>query len=108
MSWVYLALAIALEVGGTLSLRASVASRKRRWAALMVVAYIVAFVALAAALAHGMAIGVAYGVWSAVGIVLTALLGRALFGEPFTRKMAIGIGLIVVGVLLVELGSHAA
>jgi len=49
-------------------------------------------------------IGVAYGIWAATGVALTAVLGRVLFREPLTRLMLGGIGLIIVGVLLVELG----
>ncbi len=53
-----------------------------------------------------MPVGVAYGVWSAVGIALTALLARAVFGDPLTRTTALGLALIAAGVLLVELGAH--
>ena len=31
-----------------------------------------------------------------------------VFGDPFTALVALGIGLIIAGVLLVEFGSHAA
>jgi small multidrug resistance pump len=37
-------------------------------------------------------------------VALTAVLGRVLFKDPLTRTMLAGIGLIIVGVLLVELG----
>ena len=50
--------------------------------------------------------GVAYGIWSAIGVVLTAILGSVLFGELLGPVQVIGIGAIVVDVLLVELGSH--
>ncbi len=104
MSWLYLGLSIALEVTGTLSLRMAVASR-RAWYAVVVVAYVLAFSFLSASLNAGMPLGVAYGIWTALGVVLTALLGRALFKEPFTWVMGVGVALIVAGVLLVELGA---
>jgi small multidrug resistance pump len=66
--------------------------------------YVVAFGLLAVALTLGLPIGVAYGIWAATGVALTAVLGRVLFREPLTRLMLAGIGLIIVGVLLVELG----
>ena len=31
-----------------------------------------------------------------------------LFGDPFTVAIVVGIGLIIAGVLMVELGSHPA
>ncbi len=53
----------------------------------------------------GMPLGIAYGIWAAAGVALTAVASRFLFGEPLTRKMLGGIGFIVVGVLLIELGA---
>lgn len=47
----------------------------------------------------------AYGIWAAAGVALTALLGKVVFGEALNRTMLLGIGLIVVGVLLIELGA---
>ena len=70
--------------------------------------YLLAFVGLASVLRRGMALGVAYGIWGAGGVALTALLASALFGEPLTIVMGLGIGLVIVGVLLVETGSHPA
>lgn len=104
MSWLYLGMAIVLEVAGTMSLRMAVASR-RIWYVAVVIAYLLAFTSLSAALASGMPLGVAYGVWTALGIALTALLGRVLFKEPFTWVMGLGVAFIMGGVLLVELGA---
>lgn len=98
--------AILAEVGGTLSLRMATADR-RSWYALMALGYLLAFGFLSAALANGMPLGVAYGLWAAIGIVLTALVSRALFREALTPVMLAGMGLIAAGVLLIELGgSH--
>ena len=36
----------------------------------------------------------------------TAMLSAAIYGEPLTPLMGIGIGLVIAGVLCVELGSH--
>ena len=52
-----------------------------------------------------MPLGVAYGTWAAAGVALTAIGSRVLFGEALTRRMAVGIALIMVGVLLLELGG---
>ena len=72
------------------------------------VGYVVAFLALIGALRAGLALGVAYGIWAAAGVALTALASRVLFDEPLTRRMLAGIGLIVVGVLAIELGAAAS
>lgn len=99
-----LAGAIVTEVAATLSLQASV--RGSRWWYLPVaVGYVCAFTLLSGALAQGMPLGVAYGIWTACGVALTAVLGKLIFGQPFTGVMALGVALIIGGVLCIELGS---
>ena len=105
MSWLLLAGAVLAEVGGTLSLRMASTGGDRRWYAPLVLGYLAAFALISGALSLGMPLGVAYGVWVAVGIVLTAVLSRILFREPLTPLMLAGMGLIVAGVMLVELGG---
>ena len=105
MAWLFLAGAIIAEVSGTLALRMA-ALGGRGWFAVVGVGYVLAFTLLALALGAGMALGVAYGIWAAAGVALTALLGRLLFGEPFTWVMGVGVALIMGGVLLIEVGAH--
>lgn len=106
MTWLLLACAIVSEVGATLSLRMATHGSKL-WLVPVVAGYLSAFALLSATLANGLPIGVAYGIWTAVGVALTAILGRLLFKEPFTWVMALGVALIVGGVLLIELGNPA-
>lgn len=103
-AWLLLAGAIVFEVVGTLALRMS-AHGSRLWYIAVGVFYAGAFALLALVLAEGMPLGVAYGIWSAVGVSITAVLGRVLFKEPFTWLSALGIALIVGGVLLVQTGA---
>lgn len=104
--WLPLAAAIASEVTATLSLKAALDAP---WLYVVVVAgYLAAFLLLARVLKAGMGLGVAYGIWGASGVVLTALLSAALFGEAITALMGLGIVVIVGGVLCIELGSQAA
>jgi small multidrug resistance pump len=104
--WALLAGAIFTEVAATLSLRASV--DHSAWLAVVITGYVVSFVMLTLVLRAGMPVGVAYGIWGALGTAVTAVLAAALFGDPFTWPIVAGIGLIIVGVLLVEFGSHRA
>ena len=104
--WGLLAGAILTEVAGTLGLRAF--QDHAGWLALVVPAYLASFVFLSAVLRAGMPIGVAYGIWGACGTALTAILAAVIFGEPFTLPVVVGIGLIIAGVLIVELGSQRA
>jgi small multidrug resistance pump len=104
MEWLYLSVAILVEVASTLALRVAAGGR-RGWYAVVVPGYVAAFVLLALALHEGMGIGVAYGIWTAVGVALTAILSHALFAETLTRTMVVGIVLITAGVVLLEAGG---
>lgn len=103
-AWLLLAGAIAAEVTGTMSLRAVVDDPA--WLPVVVVSYLVAFFLLGLALKEALPIGVAYGIWGAAGVALTAVLAAVLFGELLSPAAIGGIILIVIGVLLVESGSH--
>ena len=103
MALLLLAGAILAEVTGTVSLRMA-ATGSRRWFLPVAVSYLLAFTLLSAALGHGMGIAVAYGIWSATGVAITAVLSKVLFDEPLTPLMALGISLIVGGVLLILVG----
>lgn len=107
-AWLLLVVAITLEVGATLSLRASDGLTRWVWAIPVVVGYGGAFALLTLVLRLGMPVAVAYAVWAVGGIVLTAVLARVVFHEPLTWLMGVGIGLIGAGVIVLELGVRAA
>lgn len=102
MSWGYLACAVLLEVTGTLTLRRAAFGRTRLYVA-VAACYTAAFVLLSLALSAGLGIGVAYGIWAASGVALIAVASRVLFDEPLSPLTAAGVGLIIAGILLVEL-----
>ncbi len=105
IAWVFLIAAILTEVTATLALQAAVKG-SWRWYLLVGAGYLVAFTALSFSLSSGMPLGVAYGIWTAAGVALTAILGKVIFKHPFTGLMALGVALIVGGVLLIELGAN--
>ena len=105
MSWVFLVAAVLSEVAATMALRASGGLRRRAWIVPVALGYSAAFVLLGFSLNAGMPVGVAYGTWAAAGIVLTAALARWIFKEPLSRTMMVGIGLIITGVVAVEIGA---
>ncbi len=104
--WILLAGAIICEVAATLSLKAAL--DRPMFYALVVVGYVSTFAFLAAVLRRGMALGVAYGIWGALGVASTAVLSSVIFDEALTVTMGIGIAVIMVGVLVVEVGSQKA
>ena len=105
-AWPPLLIAIALEVSATLALRAAEGFTYPFWLIVVVIGYSGSFWLLSIVLDRGMPVGVAYGIWSAIGVVLTAVLGTVLFGETLGAVQIVGVGVIVAGVMLVELGSH--
>jgi small multidrug resistance pump len=101
--WWALAGAILIEVLATLSLRASDGFRKKAWIAPVTLGYLASFYLLWLSLSLGMPVGIAYGIWTACGVALVAVIARFLFSEPLTWVMALGIALIVAGVLTIEM-----
>ncbi len=105
-TWLLLLGAIASEVTGSLALKGAL---DLPWLYVVVaVGYVASFVLLSAVLRRGMPLGVAYGIWGALGVASTAVMSALLFDETITPVMGLGMVLVIVGVLVVELGSHVA
>ena len=51
--------------------------------------------------------GIAYAVWSGVGIVLISAIGWVWFRQALDPPAMIGMGLIVAGVLVINLFSKS-
>ena len=105
-AWPALGGAIISEVSATLALRQAL--NQPGFYVMVGIGYALAFVLLSLTLKAGMPLGVAYGLWGALGVALTAMLSTLVFGEPITVLVALGIALIMVGVLLVEVGAQRA
>ncbi|PXX56487.1 small multidrug resistance pump [Nocardia tenerifensis] len=105
MTLLLLAIAIASEVTATVSLKLSDGFSKVVPSIVVVVGYVCAFWFLSQALKRGMQIGVAYGIWSAVGVAVIAVIGALFLDERLTLVQVGGIGLVIIGVLALELGG---
>lgn len=99
MGYLWLTVAIVLEVIATSALKASVGFTRLGPAVLVVLGYGGAFYCLSEVM-KTVPVGVAYGVWSAVGIVLVALVAWALYGQQPDMPAIIGMGLIIAGVVV--------
>ncbi|RYZ11310.1 MAG: QacE family quaternary ammonium compound efflux SMR transporter [Alphaproteobacteria bacterium] len=107
MPYVFLAIAIVAEVIGTSALKASESFSKLMPSVLTVVAYGVAFYCLSMTL-KTIPVGVAYAIWSGVGIALITLVGWVMFGQKLDAAAIIGMGLIVAGVVVMQVFSKSA
>lgn len=98
--------AIVFEVIGT-----SFLQQTQQWTRLiptlcMLASYAVAFYLLSIALLT-MPVGIAYAIWSGLGIVLISLVGLVVFKQPLDLPAMVGLGLIIAGVLIVNLFSES-
>lgn len=104
--YIYLFLAVLAETIGTTALQAS-AQFTRLWpSVLVVVAYGVSFYLLALALKF-MPVGVVYAIWSGLGIIFIACIGYVVFGQRLDGPAVIGLGLIIAGILVINLLSNS-
>ena len=104
--WVLLMLAIVSEVVGSTALKASQGFTKPLPSLVVVLGYGLAFYLLSLTL-KTIPLNTAYAVWSGLGVALIALLGWLVLKEPMNGAIALGIGLIIVGVVVLNLASRA-
>jgi small multidrug resistance pump len=105
--WIYLGIAIVTEVIGTSALK-SAEGFTRLWpSVIVVVSYALSFYLLSLTL-KTIPVGVVYAVWSGVGMVLLAVIGAVFFKQMLDTPALIGIGLIMAGVIVINLFSHTA
>lgn len=105
--YLLLGTAIVLEVFATAMLKAS-DSFTRLWPSFATAAgYAASFYCLSLVL-RSVPVGVAYAIWSGVGIVITAIVALVAFGQRLDAPALAGMGLIVAGVLVINLFSKTA
>ena len=105
-NYVFLAIAIIAEVIATSALKASQSFTQLLPSILVIVGYGVAFYCLSLTL-RTIPVGIAYAIWSGAGIVLVSLIGLALYGQKLDVWAMVGIGLIIAGVMVINLLSKS-
>jgi Membrane transporters of cations and cationic drugs len=98
MGWLFLSLAIAFELSGTISMKLSESFTRLVPSLLMFLFYGISFTCLNFALGY-MEVAVVYAIWSGVGIVLIAVAGYFIFQEKLPLSSLLWIGIIIVGVI---------
>ncbi len=102
--WLYLAIAIVLEVIGTTSMKLSEGFTKTIPSILMFVFYLASLAVLTLALKK-IDVSVAYAVWAGLGTALIATIGIVYFHESATLLKIISILLIIAGVVGLHLSG---
>jgi len=102
--WLFLAGAIVFEVAGTVSMKLSEGFTKLIPSILVAVFYLISLAALTFALKK-IDVSLAYAIWAGVGTAIIASVGIIYFKEPATAIKIISIGLIIAGVIGLNLSG---
>ena len=106
MPAIFLTIAILSEVAGTVALKYTEGFTRLGASAAVVAGYGLSFWMLALVL-RDLPIGLTYAVWAAAGTALIAAIGIVVFGEPATTLKLLSLGLIIAGVVGLNMaGSH--
>ncbi len=98
--------AIVFEVLGTSAMQAAQHFSKLVPTLIMVVCYAIAFYLLSYTL-RVIPVGIAYAIWSGLGIVLISLAGYFVFGQKLDLAAVLGLGLIIAGVVVLNVFSKS-
>jgi small multidrug resistance pump len=97
--WLFLTVAIVVEIAATSSLKSSEGMTRLVPSVLALAGYGISFYCLARALQF-LPLGVSYAIWSGVGIVALTLIGLFVYQQTLGTAQLIGTGLILAGVLV--------
>lgn len=107
MHYLYLSMAILCEVCATSALKSADGFTRLGPSAVVVVGYALAFYSLSFAI-RTIPLGVAYAVWSGVGTALLSIIGVVVYRQAMDVAAVVGVSLILAGVLVLNLFSHAS
>jgi len=106
MKYLFLLIAILSEVAATSALRASDQFTKLWPSVIVVIGYASAFYFMSLTL-KSIPVGIAYAIWSGVGIVLISIAGYFLYKQKLDMPALMGMGLIIAGVLVINIFSKS-
>ena len=104
MTYIYFAAAIVSEVVATSALKASEQFTKLTPSLIVIIGYCISFYLVTLVL-KTIPVGITYAIWAGVGIVLVALVGAILYKQIPDIPAVIGMGLIIAGVVIINVYS---
>lgn len=102
----YLSVAIAAEVIATTSMKALDGLNKPLPLLLVVAGYVLSFWMLSLVV-RSIPVSIAYAVWAGLGIVLVSIAATVLYQQRLDLPAMFGMGLIVAGVVVIQLFSQS-
>ena len=104
--WLLLALAIALELSGTICLKLSYGFSRLLPSIGVVFFYLGSFALMAQSL-KTLEVGIIYAIWAGVGTALIAVDGVLAFGESVTAFKILGLLMTIGGTFLLRMASSS-
>lgn len=105
--WLFLVISIIAEVSGTLSMKYASLYGGQVGHLVMYAMIMLSYVALSVAIKR-IALGVAYALWEGVGVLLITLCSVTLFAESLPLMKALGLLVLVAGIVLLNGGTDKA
>ncbi|KLE52758.1 multidrug DMT transporter [Klebsiella aerogenes] len=103
-TWIILIVAIAADTFATTMVRASEGFTRLLPSLGVVAGYAVSFYGLSQVV-KVMNLGIAYAIWAGLGIFLVSIFSWFLFGQKLDLPAIAGMGLILSGVVVIQLFS---
>lgn len=104
MPYILLGIAIIGEVIGTTCMKLSDGFKNKLPTIGLAISYLISFSALGFAMLD-IPLGIVYGLWAGIGTALTTIAGALIWKEGFGWRKLLGVGLIIAGVVILEVGA---
>lgn len=106
MEWLYLAIADIFEITVAIAAGKAEGFKNRRWTAITLISGAIGTFFLSKALLT-FDVGVGYAIWTSIAGVGITLLGVLVFNQRLDWRKALGIGVIIIGVVGLQLSGAA-
>ncbi|MFV0576936.1 MAG: DMT family transporter [Vibrio sp.] len=106
-NWLFLSVAILMEVIATSTLKSTNSFTKLLPSIVVFLGYGISFYFLSLSL-KSIPVGIAYAIWSGVGVALVCLISWIVYGQKLDTWGLVGIGFIVCGVGILNLLSKTS
>lgn len=104
-AWLYLAIAICAEVIATTSLKYAEGFTKPLPTLAVALGYGISFFLLSLIL-KTIPVSITYAIWAGAGVALVTIVGWLWLGQKLDAGALVGIGLIVAGVIVINVFSN--